>query len=246
MGKTVSLSDKTPVSASIDDNKIVASDELNHEFDILLPRSYRSYDGKNEVDFLNEKWIELYQENEEYYLGKANYDIVKGFDDCSGDSLKIICPQKKVLVFMDYQQLKFGKIESLRIKKRTIWPGEKMTLMFNSLKYDLYAEGKVVSESKRLDEDEKEEKYMVVENYKLYLTTGNTVRQLVVAADFSDADASVEVLFVGDIDGDGKLDFVFGSNRNYEEERVLLFLSSKAEKGEAVKKVSEIAVQFDC
>lgn len=44
------------------------------------------------------------------------------------------------------------------------------------------------------------------------------------------------MLFAGDIDGDGKLDFIFGANRDYEEDRALLFLSSKAENGEAVKK----------
>ena len=38
----------------------------------------------------------------------------------------------------------------------------------------------------------------------------------------------------------------YGANRDYEEERVILFLSSKAENGDSVKKVSEIAVQFDC
>ncbi|MFC6096774.1 hypothetical protein ACFPVY_08955 [Flavobacterium qiangtangense] len=59
-------------------------------------------------------------------------------------------------------------------------------------------------------------------------------------------DTFVELLFAGDIDNDGKLDFIFGANRNYEEERVILFLSSKAEKENVVKKVSEIAIQFDC
>lgn len=59
-------------------------------------------------------------------------------------------------------------------------------------------------------------------------------------------DTFVELLFVGDIDRDGKLDFIFGANKNYEEERVILFLSSKAENGNLVKKVSEIAIQFDC
>lgn len=59
-------------------------------------------------------------------------------------------------------------------------------------------------------------------------------------------DTFVEILFIGDIDRDGKPDFIFGTNRNYEEERVFLYLSSEAIEGKQIKKVSEIAVQFDC
>ena len=38
---------------------------------------------------------------------------------------------------------------------------------------------------------------------------------------------------------------MFSANRNYEEERVLVYLSSRAKKGKAAEKVCEIAVQFD-
>jgi len=245
--KTISVTKKTPVKDSVNDAKIVSEGEFKNNFDILLPRSYRSYEGGNDAASLTEKWIELYLENGEYRLGKANFKIEKDFDDCSGDSLMIIAPKNKVLVFMDYPELKVGKIESLKIKKSIIWPGEKLSLKFNNLQYDLRGEGKIISKSKTFTEDENEEDYyMVVEQYKLYLTIGNTSGKLLIAADACDGDANVQLLFAGDIDGDGKLDFVFGADRNYEEERVILFLSSKAENGEAVKKVSEIAVQFDC
>lgn len=244
--KTVSVTDKTPVKDSIKEGEIVSEEEFKNDFDILLPRSYRTYDGKNPVTSLSEKWFELYEENGKYYLGKASYKIEKDFDECSGDSLMIIAPENKVIVFINNKELKTGEIESLKINKKIIWPGEKSNLKFNNIKYDFHANGKVISKSKKWGENDKEEDYMVVEQYKLYLKIGNTSSKLLVAADACDGDAFVQLLFAGDIDGDGKLDFVFGANRNYEEERVILFLSSKAENDAGIKKVSEIAVQFDC
>lgn len=245
--KTVHAANKTLVKNSVNEGEMVLEEEFKNDFEILIPRSYRSYDNQNPVTSLSEKWFELYEENGKHYLGKANFKIEKDFDDCSGDSLMIIAPKNKVLVFMDDPELKVGKIESLKIKKSIIWPGEKLSLKFNNLQYDLRGEGKIISKSKRFTDDENEEDYyMVVEQYKLYLTIGNTSRKLLIAADACDGDANVQLLFAGDIDGDGKLDFVFGANRNYEEERVILFLSSKAANDEEVKKVSEIAVQFDC
>lgn len=226
-------------------NEVTEEEEFKKDFDILLPRSYRTYENVNDAASLNEKWAELYEENGEYYIGKAKFKIEKGFDDCTGDSTKTILPENKTLIFINNPELKNGKVKSLKINKKRIWPGEKSTLKFDNTSYVLRAEGKVNSQYKVHTDDDKEEIFKEVEHYKLYLTAGNTPEKLILT-EHSFNDTFTELLFAGDLDGDGKLDFIFGSNRNYEEERVLLFLSSPAANGEAVKKVSEIAVQFDC
>jgi hypothetical protein len=233
------------VKDSVPQDEVVSEEEFKNEFDILIPRTYRTYEGENPVASLTEKWIDLYEENGEYYLGKANFNIEKGFDECSGDSSKSIMPNNKTIVFMDYPELKLGKIKSLKINKNKVWPDEKVTYAFNNVNYTLRAEGKVLSTFKVSAEDDKEEIFKNVANYKLYLTTGNTTEKVLLTQE-SFNDTFVVLLFAGDIDGDGKLDLIFSSNRDYEEERVLLFLSSKAENGGVMKKVSEIAVQFDC
>ena len=102
-----------------------------------------------------------------------------------------------------------------------------------------------MSDYKTEPDEDGEKVFKNVENYKLYLTAGNNAEKLLLA-ESSFQDTFVRLLFAGDIDGDGKLDFVFSASRNYEEERAILFLSSKARNEEGVKKVSEIAVQFDC
>lgn len=235
---------KSTTKDSLKQNEVISDEEFKEDFGILLPRSYRTYNDENPVGSLTDKWVDLYEKNGEYYLGKASFEIEKGFDECSGDSLVSINSKNKTILFMDYPSLKSGKIKSLKIDKNKVWPKEKVTYTFNNVSYILRAEGKILSSSVHSDGD-KQEVFKEVENYKLYLSTGDTTEQLLLT-EKSFNDTFVVLLFEGDIDGDGKLDFVFGANRDYEEERVILFLSSKAKNGEAVKKVSEIAIGFDC
>jgi hypothetical protein len=237
------VTNKAVVKDSVQEIETVADEKSKNDFNILLPRSYRTYDV-NPASSLTDKWVDLYEDNGEYYLAKADFKIEKGFDECSGDSLQSIIPKNKTIIFMDNPVLKAGKIKSLKINKHKIWPKEKVTYIFNGVNYVLRAEGKVMSEDK-VESENDDEVFKNVSNYKLYLTTGNTAEKLLLAED-SFHDTFVELLFAGDIDGDGKLDLVFSASRDYEEERVILFLSSKAKNDDAMKKVAEIAVQFDC
>lgn len=242
--KKIKVVENIVIKDTAQENGVAVNEDFKNDFDILLPRSYRiSYDDR--VTALTSNWIDLYEENGEYYLGKALYKIENGYDECAEDSLKSIIPKNKSIVFMNYPKLKLGKIKSLKIDKNKIWPEEKVTFTFNNVNYTLRAEGKVLSSGIGHNEEGKEELFKNVQNYMLYLTTDNTVEKMLLKeASFNDT--FVELLFAGDIDGDGKLDLIFNASRDYEEERMILFLSSKAKNGEAMKRVSEIAVQFDC
>jgi len=241
----VEIADTSAVQEIVPKEEIVEEEiEFKNDFDILLPRSYRNWEGKNEANAITKNWIDLYEKNGKYYLSKADFKLESGYDECIGDSTKIIESKNKTMVFMDLKDLKLGEIKSLKIAKNKIWPKEKITFTFNNVDYFLRAEGKVLS-SEKVHTDDGLETFQVVENYKLYISTKDIPEKLLLKED-SFNDTFVELLFAGDIDNDGKLDFIFGANRNYEEERVILFLSSKAEKENVVKKVSEIAIQFDC
>ncbi len=247
---TNSINEKKIVS---EENELIAIDEKLEEditgdakddFKILLPTEYRDWENKNPATDLTKNWIDLYQKGGKYYLAKANYRIKRGYSECSGDSTKIINSKNKTILLIDYPSLELGEITSLIIKKNKIWPKEKLTFRFGNDEYTLRAEGKVIS-SETVSTDNGEELYQKVENYKLYISKNNSPETLFLEQE-SFNDTFVELLFTGDIDKDGKLDFIFGANRDYEEERVILYLSSKAKKDQLIKKVAEIAVQFDC
>ncbi len=242
----VEIPDTSAVQKIVSKEEIVEEEiEFKNDFDILLPRSYRNWEGKNPANSITKSWIELYEKNGKYYLGKADFKLESGYDECIGDSTKIIESKNKTMLFMDWKDLKLGEIKSLKIGKNKIWPKEKMSFTFNTIEYFLRAEGEILSSFKVHNDNEKEEIFHNVKDYKLYISTKDIPEKLLLKEE-SFNDTFVELLFAGDIDNDGKLDFIFGANRNYEEERVILFLSSKAEKENVVKKVSEIAIQFDC
>lgn len=231
------------------ENKVNVTDEdlkeeFKNDFEILLPTQYRDWENKNEVDDLSKDWLDLNIKDGKYYLEKANYTIERGYSECSGDSTKIINSQNKTILLINNSSLKLGEINSFKIKKNKIWPNEKLTFRFENIEYSLRAEGKIIS-SEKVSTDNGEELYQKVEDYKLYISTKNATETLFLEQE-SFNDTFVEILFIGDIDRDGKADFIFGTNRNYEEERVFLYLSSKAKNGNQIIKVSEIAVQFDC
>ncbi|MBF7090030.1 hypothetical protein IUY40_00530 [Flavobacterium sp. ALJ2] len=146
----------------------------------------------------------MYEQHGEYYLGKADFKIEKGFDDCSGDSLVSIISKNKTIIFMEYPSLKLGKTKSLKIKKDKIWTTEKVTNTFNNINYVLRAEGKVLSSEIISADNNKEEVFKKVASYKLYLTAGNTTEKLLLTEQ-SFNDTFVVLLFAGD----GKLDFYF-------------------------------------
>lgn len=232
------------VAVEEDIDGTVSEGEFKNDFDILLPTRYRDWQNKNEADKLTEQWLQLSSNNGKYFLAKADYQIERGFDECSGDSTKTIQTKNKTLLLFENHDFKLGEIKTVKFSKDKIWPREKMTFRFNGVDYSFRAEGKVLS-SENVSTDDGTEIHQNVKDYKLYISANGGAENLFLAQE-SFNDTFVQLLFIGDIDRDGKPDFIFGANRDYEEERVILFLSSKAEDGKLIRKVSEIAVQFDC
>lgn len=226
------------------DPKLNPVEETTGPFSILLPKEYRDFGKGNEANELAKDWLDLYQKNGRYYLGKADYTIARGYSECSGDSTKVINSKNNTLLLIGSSRLTQGEIKTVKIVKNKIWPKEKLKFHFGSEDYTLRAEGKVLS-SEKVHTDEGEELYQNVKDYKLYISANNSPETLFLEEE-SFNDTFVELLFIGDIDKDGKPDFIFGANRDYEEERVILYLSSQAKKGKLIKKAAEVAIQFDC
>ena len=212
--------------------------------EILLPSTYRDWENENPVNILNKSWIDLNKKGSKYYLNNPNYIIERGIDDCTGDSTKTIISKNNTLIYIKNTNLNIGEVFAINFTKNKIWPNEKISFDYKNIKYTIRAEGNIIS-SEQVITNKGLERYCVVENYKLYISTNKNPESLFLE-EKSFNDTFVKLLFVGDIDSDGKLDFIFEANRDYEEKRVILYLSSEAEKGVIIKKANETAIQFDC
>jgi hypothetical protein len=207
---------------------------------ILLPTSYRD----NEPKQLNSDWFDLYEKNGDYFIEKAKYTISKGYDDCAQIETETIETKRNTLLLIDYKKLLAGKVDHLDIPKQYIWPGEKIEFFFNNVKYYLRGEGKIKNTQNRTNEAGESELWQEVEDYKLFIGLDKTAKELLLSEQ-SFNDTFVKLIFVGDLDKDGKLDFIFEASRNYEETRVLLFLSCESE-SRVLQKPAEISISFDC
>ncbi len=241
--KTVYIFDGYLSNDKDDDN---ANEDLKHNntAEILLPFEYRDWEDKNPADKIDKNWLALYQKEGKYYLDKANYTIKRGYSPCSGDSTKIIEAKNKTLLFINDTNLKSGEITSINFDKNKICPLEQTSFQYHNIQYKIRAEGDIIS-SENVHTDNGLERYCEVENYRLYISINNNIESLFLE-ETTFNDTFVELLFVGDLDSDGRLDFIFEANRHYEEERVIVYLSSIANKEEIIKKAAEVAIQFDC
>lgn len=235
---SVSVQNNEQSVVNPEEEKPLQTDE--NQIAILLPFHYRISEDENPTQAISPNWMELYKENETYFLDKARYKLKDGFDECADVPTISIVKNREALLFIDYPKLQKGKIPNLSIEKDEIYPNEKVSFVFNNVKYTLSGKGKIIDTHQTTDGI-----FHNVEDYKLYLETNQKSQQLLLEEpNFNDT--FVKLLFVGDIDQDNQLDFIFEANRNYEEKRVILFLSSKSTENEIVKKVSEIVIHFDC
>jgi hypothetical protein len=219
--------------------------EPNNLFDVLLPTSYRIFDNNDPTKELTSDWFDLLEKGGVYYLEKAAYVVSKGYDECAGVETKVINTKRNSILLLGYKKLTPGRLDNLLITKKYVWPKESMSFDFKGVVYTLTGVGDIKSTESRTNDKDENEIWHEVKNYKLYLKTSDKNEQLIISeSNFSDT--FVTLIFVGDIDRDGKLDFIFQANRDYEETRMILFLSSEAEGNKIIRKVSEVAIQFDC
>jgi hypothetical protein len=61
--------------------KNIVTEKTNDTFEVLILKDYRDQGEENEVNGLTKNWLDLYKKEWKYYLGKADYNIVRGFQN---------------------------------------------------------------------------------------------------------------------------------------------------------------------
>lgn len=231
----------------------VSTNPINHteekdqaqEKRIMMIDSYRLFeDYEDPSKILTDDWFDLYEENGEYHLEKVAYKIESGYDDCAQLETKVVVSKRNSLLFLNFPFLKIGKIDHLKIIQGEIWPKESVAYSFHNQTYLLKGYGDIESTSVQTDNG-KDHIFHDVSNYKLtYTINSGKETQLIHTNDFNDV--FMNTLFVGDIDRDGKLDFIFSNPTDYEESRIIVILSSQIKDGNIEKSSYEQAIQSDC
>jgi hypothetical protein len=181
--------------------------------------------------YFAEGWCNFFQDNKtgEYYLQKAHFTISDPvYDECSNDTtiwvnsdkpnslfvIKGLKPQKKMV-----KTLVIPIGEGIKV-------GEKHSFSFGKITYTFRSEGTF-----RIGYHD--EYWYKIKDYKLYLSDGKNEQLVTTVSEFWGT--SPEIVWIGDLDRDGKLDFAVRTATWFEDEKIELYLSSITEKVELVK-----------
>lgn len=234
--KTNNKVEANPPQASIDSTTYEPETNLEYilvKDQILYPSIYRDVEVKDiEAVFKNGVWIELYKDNQGYAVDKAQYNIKHIEEEpCSGFPAQEIISKRNTLLYFNIPTIPNGRVDSIAFSNPIIAPGQPLTFNYESNSYKLEASG-----IKFFDEENRNKKDL---NYtlKLFMNDEKEGKVLINQSDYNDT--ATELIFMGDLDKDGKVDFIFSSPRDYEEDRVLIILSGSM-------MIYEGSRQFDC
>ena len=193
--------------------------------------SYRLGDEDTTRLEFKEGWLDLRNVEGLFQLAAPDYTIEKGFDECAGMKSETIVSNHSSLLYIQLPQLKAGGVSTLKVMQDQVLPGKPVSYTFEGATYQLEAKGNVPAN---------DDNVAAIRNYELYLTiNGSSTALLFEQQEFNDT--FMKITFVGDLDRDGKLDFIFSVPRDYEEQRTLPFLSSSG-----YHQAYEADRQFDC
>ncbi|MBB1138814.1 hypothetical protein [Myroides sp. WP-1] len=198
--------------------------------DVLLPMFYDKDFYGEEVAKINSKWLALFESNGQFQVRKAKYELQVEMNECTeSEVIGAISTEEEgpILFFSDTKDILKGKKETLTIKEVPLWPEAPQEYVFKGKTYVLRAEGKQMDSYLYTDDSEQEKTFKLFQDYKLYLSIDGGEEQLVLDIPHFN-DTFVQLLFVGDLDNDGLLDFVFDTSAEYEQKSVELYLSKGA------------------
>ncbi len=206
--------------------------EEKEVIEVLLP-AYYDEDMKEVYSSINENWLEFRKVDQTHFVvQQADYNLTEPIlNECTGENqIGVFSPeeQEPLFFFSPNKIVKKGKVVSLPIKNKPLWPGEVYEYKYKGHTYAFEAEG-IVKNTYNYTDDSSEgaKEFRELENYKLYISIDGSQKQMVLDIPMFN-NTFVQLLFVGDLDGDGKLDFVFDTSADYEQKVIEVYLSKEA------------------
>ncbi len=187
----------------------------------------------------NDNWFGVFKGRNGCYISQTKIKTVKVFDPVlDEDSLKnktgwyveAINKDTCIILLAGLDFLSSRQINQAVLSKDQLFPGDTLRINYSGIDYKIFATG---GKNKVQDDPE----WFDVWNYKLYLAArikGQLHKSLLVAQPNFD-DQMIDLIFAGDIDGDGILDLIIDTSRHYNATSPTIYLSRPADNGEVVK-----------
>lgn len=187
-----------------------------------------------------EKWFGLFKSNTGFYLQETKLKTKRVYDpildekesDKTGWEIQTINKDTSIILIEPSIFLKPHKVQQATLSKEQVFPGDTLRINYLGVDYKIYATGS----KKKVQNDPV---WFDVWNYKLYLTAtikGQKQTSLLVSQPNFD-DQMINLIFAGDIDGDGILDLIIDTSRHYNTTSPTIYLSRPADNGEVVKPI---------
>ncbi len=200
-----------------------------------------------------QNWFVLsYLKNDKSFtLDKTGIDAHRFYWDCGDFDMITLSStsnkDKPMVMIAGIASMQEGTVKSHFHQQVFVNPDKPYEFNFEGVKYKLRAEGVLAEDwgqQDELTEDGRLNNGSVYNNYKLYLSSEGKEQLLLAIKSFTEK--FVEIEFIGDLDGDGKPDFLFETATWYEDYHKMLFISSKADEGELVKYVASDGYSMAC
>jgi hypothetical protein len=131
-----------------------------------------------------------------------------------------------------------NSVETIKLDKSIIWPGDSLAFKFKGADCLLFATGEKILEGSYVETGENV--WYVVNDYSLFLSIDKqgkkSTQKLIYHKQFDDA--MTKIYFIGDIDGDVVPDFIIDVKRKYNTTIPALFLSKPSSKKKLLKLVA--------
>ena len=245
--KEVAPDSVAPLSPTENDEKAVANQPIiydttlfshsdDHPAKILTIGAF--HEDEVWADAAQADWWGVFKSGDEYQLTRTTLQTTRAYDPIvdsdstkpTGWEVRTIPADTAILLMSGLDILEERKLTAIPLPQKSVLPGDTLTFDYLGQRYQLYATGikKKVSENPVW--------YEII-NYKLFLSTtleGQQIAQLLMASPGFD-ETMVKILFMGDIDGDRRLDLIIDTSDHYNAMQPTLYLSKLAGARQLVK-----------
>ncbi len=230
----------TNISADETEEPFEEPEIPKYKVEMLMDSQYYEEEVDSK-DGTHRGWMGLYRKKDKYFLmpTKAVRHALHDSDDSKEKTGREVTSNVKlpsVFLLRNAKMLRQGEVKTVFYGNETKSEGidrkYRRNFKFNSLKYTLFIK----------DSGGEDGEYLTGKS-KMVISDGKT--EQVIFDPQGCNDCSWNLCWVGDLDGDGKLDFMLNLSSHYNSTCHTLFLSSQAKKGQVVGDIAEVC-QMGC